>query len=270
MKYLCKKIISLFLCFTIFFSFAVSGYALEKNNSYIEELKNNTVVLEDNEIILKVLLEFENGKCIATLDKDTNDIVVETLEKFDGKENNQVYEAKLDYFEEDKISGVLINKETDEVYPIGENQNTSKRKKRFIWALPIAEEVAVLLAALAGAAVAGKTIHIESSNEETEWYSHGAIKSYMNTKRNKQYKHFSAIIKNGVVYVGPPLTDKAAGAAVAAGLDVFSSHKSYAQSLAQKCGGIERGPEIHGTKRPPNYYLHFHCKLNKESHIFFL
>ncbi|MBF8984618.1 hypothetical protein IZY60_13815 [Lutibacter sp. B2] len=257
MKTIYKKLISMLVCFSLLFVFTVSGYAASNENINYSKLPSNAQILENTDKITKIMVESENGKCIATLDKQTKEIIVETTDDIMG---NKTYTATIDKYENTKVSATLKDKETGETYKLGETNN--HRKKRFAWMLVLVPEVVAALEALAATtltfAAAGVT-----------WYTGTKIEEHINDKKD-HYDYFAAALKNKMLCVGAPLTKRQAVAAVRSGADIFAKNKTAAQLVVLTCGGPARDAEIHGTKKQPAYYWHYHCNAHPDVHIFYL
>ncbi len=91
-------------------------------------------------------------------------------------------------------------------------------------------------------------------------------------KRQKQYKYYSAVLRNDAVYVGNALSDKSAKALAYTNDEngtVLATSYSYAIGLV---GNSFEGPENHGSSS--GYWYHIHAKAGVNSrhkaHVWYL
>lgn len=252
-----KKSLSLMLSLCLLFSI-FNGSATAKPKGY-EVLKNNAQIVQ-------VLVKQNGIKYIATMDKKTHEITLET--------EDEKYEVKLNQIKTDEngetyFEGELINsnsktetitfdksrKSYEKELEKAQKSKTIQSNTAFAIPLILALEAALeaLLLAAAVITVGGLTYVL-------------ATKLTEHLNNNRSYDYFAAYLyyfksegKSKVV-IGPGISKGEAQGRVLVGADVFGRTKYLAQSVFQT---VTRGPEIHGPY--PDYLYHYHGKLPNES-----
>lgn len=257
-----KKVISLVVCFCMFFT--INAFALTSNininnkittSSNIINSENKTTILENNNLIVKVKVECEDGTYIATLDKSSSKIELQTIEKFGQDEILRNYDVKLN-FNNTSFSGVLIDKETGETISLDQQTGSRQKRSPALLAIPwIWTAVKVAIATAGVVTVAGVT-----------WYYNSRIAQLVEEKRDS-YEYFEAKADGRDLIAGNPLTFDQAKAVINAYGSVMAVDAVAAWALAAKCGGVER---VENHEDEYGYYLpHIHPGNRPKSHIWY-
>lgn len=234
------------LCFTVC---SLSNTALASSTKKTDKYNLNVVNNDDSKCT--VVGEYEGDKFYATLNKDTGEITMNSVEQSKtllGTQTKKDYRVKVEKFEDDELIASIVDKETSKEFKI--NQNSSTVTAQFAIALPLLEVLGAallryLLQIAASVVIAGAT-YIAAS----------ACIDYL---RNKPYDYYMAYRSSSTnkVYIGPSITATQATSRVTNGLSIFCKTTYLAAAIAYDVGcGFYRGPEIHGSG--PDYFWHWH------------
>lgn len=246
-----KKLISTLVCVCFLFVFCING-------AFAENIDNNNKfkVVQNDEKICTVMGEYEGDTLYATLDKTTNQVTMQAVEKSKtkflgvpiGEDKITNYEVKIDNADENNISATISDTETHKEFKIRKS-NHDKVIAQAVVLVPVLEILGqalleYLIAATAVLIIAGATYYVASTIAEE--------------LRKRSYDYYQAELRSGQVYIGPAVDYNYALAAVEIGGNIFSRTQTLAKNLATAAGSGYRGPEIHGTGS--NYFWHYHPK----------
>lgn len=261
MKFNFKKMISIAMSFCLVFTLCFgNSFALGKN---IDSNKNITTII-NNDMICTVMGEYKGDKLYATLNKETNKITMQLVEKSKmlgvsiGQEKKTNYEVVIDNAIDGKVSAVIINTETKEKHHV--SKDSDKVIAQLPAVIPLIEIIGIAI--IEALLIAATAIVV------------GGVTYYVATKvadmlRQKSYDFYLALLSGGTVYIGSSIDFETALARVGFGGDIFARTGDLARMMAVSAGGSYRGPECHGDE---GYFDHYHPKYGTYApyaHCFF-
>lgn len=233
-------------------SFSIDGYdiTVEKvNDEYVASTSENnlrySLIYNQNSDDYQLKTEQKSGAINKILRKDIHDVQeVEIKSSTDGKIEAEVLDGK-------KVQGFDINQK---VNPVNDSSDLQAEAPLVLAPAGSALATALIKAILATAG----TIVIAGAT----WYSANAISTL--AKKQPKIKYYTAIIKNGKVYIRQPIKSQTAAAArLKKNYDVFATSQQYALNAAKSASptGVVKH-EKHG--KGSNYYWHYHGR-NKQN-----
>lgn len=277
-----RKYIAVIVCVCLTLTFYL-------NNSMAKPISNpqtaiaddsKVKVLQNDEKTIKVMTEYSGddkqykGTMIyATLDKESNNITMETVEKpkkkafgliKSGKEKVKKYKVRIDNKETKKYT--VTDLETKKEYKLGHSRDKVVAQLPFVlWGL--GEGAWLLINVIMTLLAVGVTVTAVIMVGD---YAYTKAKEVADgLRKQKASKYYRAVISNNQVLIGDPLDYATCYTWVAAKGDCFAPDQNDARIMAQAVGGVARGPEIHGSL--PNYMWHYQPKYANfyDSHCFF-
>jgi len=255
-----KKILSLLVCICFSFSFFVTKTFASNDNA-----TGNQKIVQKDKNIVKVVGEYNGDKLYATLDRKTNIITMEAVEKSaDGLEKTTQYTVNIDDAQPgSKISGQIVSKKDNKKYKI----DSGKVKAQAVVVVPLVEIIgsALLeyLMAISATIVLSGIVFV-AANEIAD-----------TLKEDGTYEYYEAKQANGTIYIGRGLNYKAAYNRVVYGStynkDVFCLEQDPAYTLAvgvSKYSVSYRSYECH-DEDSPYYFWHYHPNPRNGGHIYF-
>jgi len=254
MKMNFKKVISLVVCICFVCSFCMSSFANAASNEIIDE--NIFKVVQNNDKVCTVTATYKGDKLYATLDKETREITMQTVEKSKmqilglslGKDKVTDYEVKVDTVADGEVSAIITDAETGKEYKI--SKNTDKVKAQAVVILPLIDILAglallVLNNIVATVVVAGITYY--------------ALSEIMEDVEDESYDYYAAyIVSNDDLYIAGSISYEAAVARMQAGKNILARTQLKAYGVAKNAynGYTPVGPEKHSGSG--HYYWHYH------------
>lgn len=266
MKINIKKAISLLVCICFVFSFCMSGIVNAESSGKIDE--SMVKVIQNDDKVCTVMATYKGDELYATLDKETDEITMQTVEKPKvsvfglslGKDKITDYKVAVDTLNDSEVSAVITDIETSKEYKISEN--TDKVKAQAVVIIPIIDIFAGLaMRVLAGAVlttvIAGITYY--------------ALENLIDDVRNSQYDYFTAKVWNNIVWIGAAIPRSKAIERMKLGQSIVTKNNALAYDVAWRASGFKTpvGPEISGVGSSYFYHYHLYGRANA-SHAFFL
>ena len=219
-----RKVFALVLSFILLLSISVpnvSNAASNKNDEF--------TILVNNNKKLQIKAEQDGVKAILKLDKETNELSLNTNEKSNksGK-NEREYKIDVETATSEKIEATFIDLETGEEYSV----NTDELQASIAFLIPLG--VVIGEALLAHLVAAGLAITIAGMTY--------VVATEVIEKLNKEnHNHYAAKLKNDKLYIGNNISLKAAGEFLKDGGDVWSKTGDLAAKVAREAGGGRAG-----------------------------
>jgi len=251
-----RKMIALLVCVCFVFSFCFNSIVSAANDDKID--KSIVKVVKDNDKECTVMATYKGDELYATINKDTNEITMESVEKPKvkafgiglGSDKKKGYKVKVDKAVNGEISAVVVDNETKKEFKV--SKKSDKVIAQIPLAIPLIEILGgllleVLLGTIATVVVAGVTYY--------------AASKVIEKLKQKSYQYYAATVVPGDnVYIAGPLNYATAVARMQMGTgnDVWAMSSSLAYTVAKGAGyGLSPvGLEI-GSGSGQQYY-HYH------------
>ncbi|MCX8130550.1 MAG: hypothetical protein N3I35_10670 [Clostridia bacterium] len=251
MKIHFRKPIAMIVCICFMLIGLISNYTFAKDTTSSGNMK----VIQNDDSICKVMGEYEEGTAYATLNKDTNEVTLETIEESKnkvfgfGKSKTNKYKVKVEKSSSNELVATIIDEDTNKEHKISKSDLKVKAQAPLViplaWAL--SELLAFLLACAATITIAGVIYY--SATEIAE-----------KLRKNNTYNYYAATLdedKTDVYIAGPYPNDNAAFVAVSTGYSVFAITDAKAEQAARRGGaGTPIWHMAHGSG--DGYMNHYH------------
>lgn len=251
-----NKIIAVVLSFVLLFGICSPNISNAKSNE-INEFK----ILVNNEKKLQIKTERDGIKAILKLDKETNQLSLNTNEKSkQSKKSERNYRIDIETATSEKIEAVFIDSETGEEYVI----NTDKLQASLAFLVPLG--VVIGEALLAHLVAAGLAITIAG-------VTYVVASEIVDKLKKEKHNHYAAKLKNNVLYIADNISLAKATSLLKSGGDVWSKTSELAAKVAKEAGG-GRAPipsENHWNKgsKKDLFYSHYHIYNRSGGHSFY-
>lgn len=264
-KNIAKKVLSLFLCFVMVFSFTITqAFAQDAETISVDgyvfqviekDIKGVTLQYNDGLNDYTFYLDKQDSEGKSQIDISYVDLLSRTKSP---SEYKIIFDENMEYTPntQDFSSTVLVDENENKEYNINPN---SRLAFLIPVGIPLIEAaIKALLAVGAAIIIAGVayTIVEEVAQE---------------LRRQKEYRYYVAVLRNNAVYVGGGLQTSSAKS-LAYSNDgkgtVLATNFSYAKGLV---GNSFYGPENHGSSS--GYWSHIHARsgsVRYKAHIWFL
>lgn len=284
MKTSFRKSIAIIVCVCLMLTVCFNSVIAADNGAKVVTNDGTEVkIVKNNANSLTVMTEYNGDDkaykgaiLYATMDKKTNEITMEIVEKAkkkafgllpSGKDKVKKYKVKIENpSNNENFSAIVTDVETKKEHKIGRSNDKVTAQIPFvIWGLGAAGMA--LLKALLVALAIGVTVTAVIVVGDYAYTKAKEISEAL--RKQKAHKYYRAVISGGQVLIGDPLDYATCYAWVSARGDCFAPVQSDARIMAQAVGGVARGPEIHGPL--PNYMWHYQPKYANfyDSHCFF-
>lgn len=266
MKMNFKKIISLIVCICFICSFCMSSVVCAAANEAVGE--NNVQVVRNDDKFCTVVGTYKGNKLYATLDKSTNEITMQAVEKAKifgipfGKEKTTGLKVEVETLTKNEVSAFITDTKTGKEYKV--NKNTDKVKAQAVVIIPLSN---ILTAAVLAALAAAAAIIIVNG---ITYYD---LTTFMDKIKEYTYKYYAAVlVDNDDVYIGGGLSESDAIKRMKNIGNVFARSEYYAVKICTTVGGglSPAGPHLHSGQG--RYYWHYHPSYSSSysnAHCFF-
>ncbi|HOV28225.1 MAG TPA: hypothetical protein PK566_17950 [Pseudobacteroides sp.] len=246
-----RKSIAMIVCVCFLFTGLVGNYVYAESTTGTSNMK----IVQNDDNICKVVGEYDEGTAYAILNKNTNEVTLETVEKSKnkifgfGKGKSKKYKVKVDKSNSEELSATIVDEETKQEHKLSRSKSKVKAQAPLVipLAFGVAELIAFLLACAATITIAGVTYYAATTIAEK-------------LRRNKTYNYYAAALdknKTDVYIAGPYPNDAAAFAAVKAGGSVFAITDAKAEQAARRGGnGTPMWHLAHGSG--DGFMNHYH------------
>ena len=250
-----RKSIAMIVCVCFLFTGLVGNYVYAESTTGTSNMK----IVQNDDNICKVVGEYDEGTAYATLNKNTNEVTLETVEKSKnkifgfGKGKSKKYKVKVDKSNSEELTATIVDEETKQEHKLSRSKSKVKAQAPLVipLAFGVAELIAFLLACAATITIAGVVYYAATDIAEK-------------LRRKKEYNYYAAALdqnKTDVYIAGPYPNDAAAFAAVRAGGNVFAISNAKANEAARKGGnGVAYGGWAHGSG--DGWLPHYHPMAN--------
>ncbi len=246
-----RKSIAMIVCVCFLFTGLVGNYVYAESTTGTSNMK----IVQNDDNICKVVGEYDEGTAYAILNKNTNEVTLETVEKSKnkifgfGKGKSKKYKVKVDKSNSEELTATIVDEETKQEHKLSRSKSKVKAQAPLVipLAFGVAELIAFLLACAATITIAGVVYYAATDIAEK-------------LRRKKEYNYYAAALnsdKTEVFIAGPYPNDAAAFTAVRAGANVFAITDAKAQQAATRGGNGT--PIWHGAYlKGEGYMSHYH------------
>lgn len=284
MSLMLRKTLSLILCICMIATFTALPVNAKTGKVTFDGQEYEIVVNNQDIITMKQI--YQGHEITASLDKKTNEITAEVVEKPNnlmriGKSKKHKYKIEVQKMDESGITAVAKDLNTYQVIDLDKNATISHGEHKHyghanhehinkviaqapIVLIPLGTVLGALLAALLAAAatviIAGVTYTLVS-DLATE------------LKKNKDYDYYTAIIYDDDVWIGSALESRQHALQHlrnSSQNNVFTKNNSLADSLSRSVAGSNEYCTMNHNKN--GYYAHWHPKaggVKLNNHVWF-